>query len=392
MNLNDFSPSGKRKKINEIKGHFHCSIVGTCLSLKELEKIQRKANVLIPKNSTEHEIHGIFVYLAGEEELPAKLMSKLLDKKFEKEVREFSKLKKDCDLKKKWETEYENGNIPGPYWALMSHPFSSTKTLADAFGQVHMLSHMIGRSTRADIKRVKRVEEENDRLNVKIRTLKKAYTEKFSKLNTKYEQEKTKTNQLFAYLDDAEKELNELKNKEIKKINPEYENESQAKKVYELESSIEFLKDENASLCKKIKELEKELVSKKFINSFFEPVNTDIQEIKCSGCPSRNCPGPDLCGKKILYVGGRKNVLPRYKEIVEEYGGEFIYHDGGMESSKKSIDNAVSSADMVFCPVDCTSHDACLRLKKICKKTEKSFIPLKSSGASSFGRYIKNID
>ncbi|MCB9481557.1 MAG: DUF2325 domain-containing protein [Desulfobacteraceae bacterium] len=390
MNLNDFIPSGKRKKLNEIKGHFHCSIVGTCLSLKELEKIQRKANVLIPKNSTEHEIHGIFVYLAGEDELPAKLMTKLLDKKFEKEVREFSKLKTDSELKQKWKHEYENGNIPGPYWALMSHPFSSAKTLADAFGEVHMLSHMIGRSTRADIKRVKRVEEENDRLNVKIRTLKRAYSEKFADLNKKYEQEKTKTNQLFSYLDDTEKELNELKNKNNSAA-AQNDNSLQSQKIFELESSVDFLKNENAILCKKIKDLEKELESKKYINSFFEPLNNPPQEIKCSGCTSNNCPGPDLCGKKILYVGGRKNILPRYKEIVEEYGGEFIYHDGGMESSKKSIDNAVSSADMVFCPVDCTSHDACLRLKKICKKTEKSFIPLKSSGASSFGRYIKNI-
>ncbi|MDY0133340.1 MAG: DUF2325 domain-containing protein [Desulforegulaceae bacterium] len=391
MNLNDFNPSGKRKKINEIKGHFHCSIVGTCLSLKELEKIQRKAKVLIPKNSTEHEIHGIFVYLAGEDELPAKLLTKALDKKFEKEVREFSKIKSDAELKDKWNYEYEKGNIPGPYWALMSHPFPSATTLANAFGEVHMLSHMIGRSTRADIKRVKRVEEENDKLNIKIRTLKRAFSKKFSDLNKKYKNEKIKTNQLFSYLDEAEKELNELKNEKITN-SPGYENKNQNIKINELESSVEFLKNENSFLCKKIKELEKELESKKIINSFFEPVNNPPEKIKCSGCTSPNCPGPALCGKKILYVGGRKNILPRYKEIVEEYGGEFIYHDGGMESSKKSIDNLVSSADMVFCPIDCTSHDACLRLKKICKKTEKSFIPLKSSGASSFDRYIKNID
>jgi hypothetical protein len=388
MNLTDFTPSGKRKKLHEIKGHYHCSIVGTCLSLKELEKIQRKAKVLVPFNSTEHEIHGIFVYLAGEDELPSKLMTKLLDKKFEREIREFSKIKEDQKLKKKWEKEYEAGNIPGPYWALMSHPFASAKTLSHAFGEVHMLSHMIGRSTRADIKRVKKVEEENDRLSLKIKTIKKAYSEKFSVLNKKYEMEKNKTNQLFSYLDEAEKELLEIKSKNTNSEEKIYE-----KNISQLEISIEFLKTENQTLCKKIKELEKKLETKKFIQSFFEPLNCQYSDnVKCSGCISNNCPGPDLCGKKVLYVGGRKNILPKYREIVEEYGGEFIYHDGGVESSKKSIDNIVSSADMVFCPVDCTSHDACLRLKKICKKTEKSFIPLKSSGASSFDRYFKDID
>lgn len=387
MNLSDYTPSGKRKKLHEIKGHYHCSIVGTCLTLKELEKIQRKSKVIIPAGSTEHEVHGIFVYLAGQDELPAKFMTKLMDKKFEKDIREFSKISEDSILRQKWNTELENGNIPGPYWALMSHPFASSKTLADAFGEVHMLSHLIGRSTRADIKRVKRVEEENDKLSQKIKTLKKAYSEKFSELTRKYEKEKNKTNQLFSYLDDAEKELSQLKAKEKSDNSSVFEQNTS-----ELESSIEFLKNENQTLCRKIKELEKEIEAKKFFTGFFEPANQDIsRQIKCSGCSSGNCPGPHLCGKKILYVGGRKNTLPRYKEIVEEYGGEFIYHDGGVESSKKSIDSAVSSADMVFCPVDCTSHDACLRLKKICKKTEKSFIPLKSSGASSFDRYIKNI-
>ena len=44
----------------------------------------------------------------------------------------------------------------------------------------------------------------------------------------------------------------------------------------------------------------------------------------------------------------------------------------------------VSQADAVFCPIGCISHDACLRLKHLCKRHRKAFIPLRSAGLSGF--------
>jgi hypothetical protein len=39
---------------------------------------------------------------------------------------------------------------------------------------------------------------------------------------------------------------------------------------------------------------------------------------------------------------------------------------------------------MVFCPVDCVSHDACRRVKQHCRRQDKPFIPLRSSGLTAF--------
>jgi hypothetical protein len=44
----------------------------------------------------------------------------------------------------------------------------------------------------------------------------------------------------------------------------------------------------------------------------------------------------------------------------------------------------VSQADAVFCPVGCVSHNACLRLKDLCKRQGKQFVPLRSAGLSGF--------
>jgi hypothetical protein len=48
----------------------------------------------------------------------------------------------------------------------------------------------------------------------------------------------------------------------------------------------------------------------------------------------------------------------------------------------------VERADIVVCPVDCVSHDACLRVKSMCKQRGKPFLPLRNAGASSFHRAL----
>ena len=35
---------------------------------------------------------------------------------------------------------FEQGNIPGGYWAVLTHPATDRPLVEDAFGQVHMLS------------------------------------------------------------------------------------------------------------------------------------------------------------------------------------------------------------------------------------------------------------
>jgi hypothetical protein len=50
---------------------------------------------------------------------------------------------------------------------------------------------------------------------------------------------------------------------------------------------------------------------------------------------------------------------------------------------------AVSQADVVVCPPDCISHNACRQVKKICGRSSKSLRLLRNSGVSSF---LKEID
>jgi hypothetical protein len=50
----------------------------------------------------------------------------------------------------------------------MTHPFATMPVRQKAFGELHMLSHLVGAADRADIRRLVALEEENAALKEKV--------------------------------------------------------------------------------------------------------------------------------------------------------------------------------------------------------------------------------
>ena len=65
-----------------------------------------------------------------------------------------------------------------------------------------------------------------------------------------------------------------------------------------------------------------------------------------------------------------------------------LHHDGGEEATLHTLEGMVSQADVVFCPVDCVSHQACLAAKRLCRRLEKPFVPLRTGGGTCFLRAV----
>ncbi|MCO5732123.1 DUF2325 domain-containing protein [Rhizobium sp. SSA_523] len=95
--------------------------------------------------------------------------------------------------------------------------------------------------------------------------------------------------------------------------------------------------------------------------------------------------------KSFLYVGGRDCQVAHLREIASNFGAELIHHDGGLREAVSRIDTLLPSVDCVFCPIDCISHDACLRVKTGCKKFSKAFIPLRNGSKSSLERALQTM-
>ncbi|WP_245294891.1 DUF2325 domain-containing protein [Rhizobium rhizosphaerae] len=98
-----------------------------------------------------------------------------------------------------------------------------------------------------------------------------------------------------------------------------------------------------------------------------------------------------LEGRSFLYVGGRDCQVAHLREIAAQFGAELLHHDGGLREAVSRIDRVLPSVDCVFCPIDCISHDACLRVKTGCKKFGTAFVPLRNGSKSSLQRALEDL-
>ncbi len=103
-----------------------------------------------------------------------------------------------------------------------------------------------------------------------------------------------------------------------------------------------------------------------------------------------------LSGKCVLLLGGKPSQCKRFRAYVESNNGDFLHYDGDTEEndaeeSSNQIDQLVSRADAVFCPVEQTSHLAINRARKLCERSEKPMVFLPKTSLSAFVSGIRTI-
>lgn len=99
----------------------------------------------------------------------------------------------------------------------------------------------------------------------------------------------------------------------------------------------------------------------------------------------------DLCGLRILCVGGRGSLNAHYRSLVKRCNGELLRHDGGLEDNRARLEALLASADAVICPLDSVSHDASLRTKRFCKRHAEPCVLLKRSGVGAFALALSQL-
>jgi hypothetical protein len=159
----------RRTRIWELGSSLHCSIVGTCLSTAEPRHVLVQLKVSGTQAANEHDLHSFGVGLAGKRELGAKLLQKALDRRHERTIKAFAAAHDTETLRSLWKDALNKGDIPGAYWAVLTHPETDEALIKLAFGDVHMLSHLVGAANRADIRRLRELEAENAGLTDELR-------------------------------------------------------------------------------------------------------------------------------------------------------------------------------------------------------------------------------
>jgi hypothetical protein len=138
------SPAKKRLKIWQIPSGWLCSVVGTCLSSSDVERIVRRCGLAFPDGVETYDIHGFMVARASERGRVAREITRTLDDRHAAILRQVGAERDQARLAALWDDLCGRGLIAGAYWAIMSHSHVAEPLKMHAFGEVHMLSHFMG--------------------------------------------------------------------------------------------------------------------------------------------------------------------------------------------------------------------------------------------------------
>jgi hypothetical protein len=420
-------PSMPRKKIWEL-WDFQCPVLGTCLSMSELRKLGRKVRMSFPCAPSDFHLHTAFVQECRVESGVSRVVNKFLDKKYAGVLQKLSRLEDPADLRAAWRTAVSSGDIPGTFWAVLTHPAADEPLVADVYGEVHMLSHLVGAANRADIRRLARLEKLVETLRESLaRTrnawrlkqreaaseLQRAAEEKAGLRRTVLElQSELRSREQVHSRGGATALLEEVAALGEQVSRAEAETAAVHARMQVQAKAQDRLIRENARLLREIAMRERvlEVLDQALGDSGGQPGDAlagrdafrpgfgnapDESEACLGACAADGaCPCgeiPELCGKSVLYVGGRSNLVPHYRQVIEGLGCRFRHHDGGVECCLSMLEAELGRADVVVCPVDCVSHEACLRVKRFCKSAAKPFFMLRSSGLSTLTRSIHSL-
>jgi len=370
--------TARRTRIWEFGTNLHCSIIGTCLSTAELRQVLDKLKMSGAAIASDHELHSVGVMLAGRREGGAKFLQKALDRRHRSAIARCARAKKTADLLALWEESLKQGDIPGAYWAVLTHPVTTEAVVKRVFGDVHMLSHLVGAANRADIRRLRQLEQENAALLIKI------------------ERQQRQLRDGFAVRDQSIRRLNEML---ARQDNEQPDQSDLDEKSDDIETADNLIRDLQRRLAREIvrgdrmeRRFNEASASSRAKDRTLQRLKEELEatrhelalvESHLDEVVAQPAHAPEtvlnLSGVTLLYVGGRANQIPRLKALVERAGARFLHHDGGLEQNAGLLPNLVSRADHVTFPVDCVSHDAVLTIKRLCRQTGRSYQPLRSA-------------
>lgn len=382
------STGSRRRRLWEIPHKCHCPVIGVCFGVDELRSLMAKV-MHFPANTTDFVLHTTAVGACETRTRLAELLHKQLEKRYALVIRQISACKDSEGLRDLWRRAVRSGNdIPATLWACWTHPGCDPVLDQEIYGDIHMLQHQIGTGTRADLATLKALQADNAQLR---RQLEEARRELEGQRNEKIRETRTlgeRVAELRVELAGKDASLANLTGQLalLRESLPELkERQALARRASDAEARA-------AALTARCADLEAEAERLTQLAHRAEAHLRHWADPPSAATEAAPLPSEDsdhLSGKCVLCVGGRSGAVDAYRQIVEQRGGRFLHHDGGLEESLHRIDAALSAADLVVCQAGCISHNAYWRVKEQCKRTGKQCIFIKGSGGvSTFGRIV----
>lgn len=381
----------RRRKLWEIGAGHHCIVIGTCISVPELRRLARQAGVEQWHTASDYELHHhIAVSSARERTTLSTLMHRHLERKFAPAVRRYASAKSDGEIRALWKSALAGGEVAGALWAIMTHPGVSEGTLCTAGEELHMLSHQVGASNRADLQRLAALERDIESLRAQLQRHVSKSAAQIAQKDTLIAALETRAAEAAAALrraDQAEARVRELEDEgTVANV--------QRLLAHELQRAqrAEQRTQELAGADVRCARLERELANARRECEAAECMLHSILAQRASAgvaSAAATARTADLDGRYVLCVGGRTALIEHYRLLVEHCHGEFLHHDGGLENNLRRLQALLASADAVVCAAGNVSHAAYHVVKRYCKQNGKPCVLLRNGSLSSFVNGIR---
>jgi hypothetical protein len=388
-------PGRQRTKIWEFGSNLHCSILGTCLSTGELRQVLGKIGLKEAATTTEHDVHASGVLIAGKHHDGARLLHKALDRRHRVAINRFDKAKSADEIRVLWREFAQSGDIPGAYWAALTHPATTDALVREVFTEVHMLSHLVGAANRADIRRLRQLEAENAELAAKTerqqRQLRDAVVSRDTTIrelrcvleaHIEHSRETVAAEATAASADNAgwQAVAADLK---ARLTRSETRRAAIERQFAATRATLASERDARIAGEQRERALRDEIEAIEAIEASLA-VFDDADQVAAEA-------RGELTGLTLLYVGGRPGQIAHIRAAAERQGAVLLHHDGGVEERGGLLPGLVSRADAVLFPVDCVSHTAMSLVKRLCQQTAKPFLPLRSGGLAPFCAALQTV-
>ena len=396
--------SQKFKPVWEIDSHFRCPLVGAVFSVEQHRRILRKCGY-DTRGMKPYEYHEYLMARLSEKNT----LSIKVDNVFKNQARKYMnaiKGKSQEDIRTLWEQASDSGNVGPVMYAIVSYEGSSPELLHDVYGEVHMQAH-------ANMTRVHDLKKQLGKAEAIIQREKQARQEQKNDIRELAGAHKKALEQIRA-LEEKNQKI-ETRHKTAT-LNAQGSIESGGGMAH-LHRQIEDMtvqlrrKDEKLRLSERDKRaLQIELFGLKNENKMIEEqlhaLIAGIEAVSPSDsiaggpidCPAENCSDTacfkEACGhyrtcpKRVFMIGGITKMKPFYKNIIEKTGARFDYHDGYLKNSAVNLEARVKRSDLILCPANCNSHNACLRVKKLCNRHNKQLKILSNSSLSAIAQAV----
>ena len=384
----------KRTKLWELRNMHHCPIIGVCLSVDDLMKFARRFGFASPLKD-EYLLHVEAVDIANTRNPVSKAIQKYLDNKYQNTIDYFNKAKSDDEVRALWEELYNQGKGAGAMWASLTHKTVSEKTREMIYACMHMHSHQAGAAQTADLRKLNRLEMENDEIKYAL----EQQQQRYASMDAKWRRKLDKATKALECQSQLQNEMATIQ-LQINAFETGVAMTEMGRRLMQLATEndqlrvtakrIETLKETLAATCKEAMALVQERNSLAAQRDVLEHLLQAeiVEDVNSDNSPIFNT--RSLSSGRVLCVGGRVALLPQYRSVAKQYGIQLIHHDGGEQETMTRLPFLIDRANAVVCPTDCVSHAAYYLLKRHCKRNRKPCLLFKGASVSSFAKALAN--